>query len=53
MRRMGIEVLYVKPNTSRRHPQRVIHLNLLRTEDRPNKIRAMDFTYIPMAKGFV
>jgi len=55
MRRMGIEALYRKPNTSRRHPGHTIYLYLLRSLkiDRPNQVWAMDITYIPMARGFV
>lgn len=55
MKRMGIEALYRKPNTSRRHPQHKIYPYLLRglaiTE--PNQVWAMDITYIPMAKGHI
>jgi putative transposase len=55
MRRMGIEALYRKPNTSRRHPGHKIYPYLLRglTVTRPDHVWAMDITYIPMAKGFV
>lgn len=55
MRRMGIEAIYRKPNTSRRHPKHPIYPYLLRSLkiDRPNQVWAMDITYIPMAKGFV
>ena len=55
MRRMGIEALYRKPNTSRRHPGHTVHPYLLRglSVDRPNQVWAMDITYIPMARGFV
>jgi putative transposase len=55
MRRMGIEALYRKPNTSRRHPAHTVYPYLLRglRVDCPNQVWAMDITYIPMAKGFV
>lgn len=55
MRRMGIEALYRKPNTSRRHPHHPVYPYLLRglTVTRPNQVWAMDITYIPMARGFV
>ena len=55
MRRMGIEALYRKPNTSRRNGRDAIYPYLLRTlkVERANQVWAMDITYIPMAKGFV
>ena len=55
MRKMGIEALYRRPNTSRKHPQHVVFPYLLRdlTLDRANHVWAMDITYIPMRKGFV
>ena len=55
MRRMGIEALYRKPNTSRRHPGHTVHPYLLRgvAVTQPNQVWAMDITYIPMARGFV
>jgi putative transposase len=55
MRKMGIEALYRRPNTSRKHPQHVVFPYLLRdlTIDRANHVWAMDITYIPMRKGFV
>lgn len=55
MRRMGIEALYRKPNTSRRHPGHTVHPYLLRglSVEHPNQVWAMDITYIPMARGFV
>ena len=55
MRRMGIESLYRKPNTSKPAPGHRIYPYLLRgvSISRPNQVWAMDITYIPMARGFV
>jgi putative transposase len=55
MKRMGIEALYCKPNTSRRHAKHRIWPYLLRgmTINRANQVWALDTSYIPMARGFV
>jgi putative transposase len=55
MRRMGIEALYRKPNTSRKHPQHPVYPYLLRglNIERANQVWAMDITYVPLARGFV
>ena len=55
MRVMGIEALYRKPKTTRRHPGHKVYPYLLRNlaVTRSNQAWAMDITYIPMARGFV
>jgi len=55
MTRMGIEALYKKPNTSKKHPGHKIYPYLLRdlAIEEANQVWALDTTYIPMAKGFV
>jgi putative transposase len=55
MRRMCIEALYRRPNTSKAAPGHKIYPYLLRglAIERPNQVWAMDITYIPMARGFV
>jgi putative transposase len=55
MRRMGIEALCPRPNTSKPAPGHKIFPYLLRSLEivRPNQVWAMDITYIPMARGFV
>jgi len=55
MKRMGIEAIYRRPNTSKPAPGHKIYPYLLRKVPvtRPNQVWAMDITYIPMARGFV
>jgi putative transposase len=55
MRRMCIEAIYRRPNTSKPAPGHKIYPYLLRglAVKRPNQVWAMDITYIPMARGFV
>src|SRR6202140_3030065 len=55
MRRMGIEAVYRKPNTSKVALGHKIYPYLLRglAIERTNQVWAMDITYIPMARGFV
>jgi putative transposase len=55
MKRMGIEALSRKPNTSKPAPGHQVYPYLLRKLPitRPNQVWAMDITYIPMARGFV
>jgi putative transposase len=55
MRKMGIEAIYRRRNTSKRHPAHRIYPYLLRglTIERANHAWAMDITYLPMKRGFV
>ena len=55
MKRMGIEALYRRPNTSKPAPGHKIYPYLLHglAVRRVNQVWAMDITYIPMARGFV
>src|SRR3982751_2544494 len=55
MTRLRIEALYRKPSTSKPAPGHKIYPYLLRgvVVDTPDKVWAMDITYVPMARGFV
>ena len=55
MRLMGLQTLYRRKNTSRRHPEHAVFPYLLRglPINGPNQVWAMDITYLPMKRGFV
>jgi putative transposase len=55
MKKMGLEAIYRRPNTSKPTPGHKIYPYLLRnvTVAKPNQVWAMDITYVPMARGFV
>jgi putative transposase len=55
MKRMAIEAIYRKPNTSKPAPGHKIYPYLLRNlpVTKPDQVWATDLTYIPMAHGFV
>ena len=55
MKKMGIEAIYRRPNTSKAAPGHKIYPYLLRglKIDRANQVWAMDITYIPMTRGFI
>jgi putative transposase len=55
MKRMAIEAIYRRPNTSKPALGHKIYPYLLRSVavERANQVWAMDITYIPMARGFV
>lgn len=55
MKRMGINALYRKPNTSKRHPAHKVYPYLLRNLaiTRSNQVWSADITFIPMKRGFV
>ena len=55
MKKMAIEAIYRRPNTSKPAPGHKIYPYLLRklAVTRPNHVWATDITYIPMARGFV
>jgi len=55
MRRLGLEAVFPKRNTSRRNPEHPVYPYLLRdiVITRPNQVWSMDITYVRLGKGFV
>jgi len=55
MRKMGIQSIAPKPNTSKAHPRHKVYPYLLRNVDviRSNQVWCSDITYIPLSGGFV
>ena len=55
MKRMRIEAIYRRPNTSKPSSGHKVDPYLLRKLEvtRPNQVWATDITYVPMARGFV
>jgi len=55
MKKMAIEAIYRRPNTSKPAPGHKVYPYLLRKPavTRPNQVWATGITYIPMARGFV
>lgn len=55
MRKMGIQSISPKPNTSKPHPQHKVYPYFLRNFDvtRANQVWCTDITYIPIFGGFI
>jgi len=55
MRKMGIQSIAPKPNTSKANPENKVYPYLLRNFNvtMPNQVWCSDITYIPLASGFV
>lgn len=55
IRKMGLEALYRRPNTTKRNASHKIYPYLLRglLINKANQVWATDITYIPMKQGFV
>jgi putative transposase len=55
LKRLGMEAIYRKPDTSKPAPGHKIYPYLLRHVPviRPHQVWAMDLTYLPMARGLV
>ena len=55
MKKMAIDAIYRRPNTSKPTPGHKVYPYLLRklAITRPNQVWATDISYVPMARGFV
>ena len=55
MKIMGLEAIYKRPNTSKKHPENQIYPYLLRNMQitRPNQVWCADISYIPVKRGFL
>jgi putative transposase len=55
MKVMGLEAIYKRPNTSKKHPENRIYPYLLRNMQikRPNQVWCSDISYIPVKHGFL
>ncbi|WP_408605421.1 IS3 family transposase [Desulfobacula toluolica] len=55
MRKMGIQSIAPKPNTSKAHPQNKVYPYLLRNFDvtRSNQVWSTNITYIPLSGGSI
>jgi putative transposase len=55
MRLMGLEAIFPRPSTTRRHPDHKIYPYLLRNLaiERPNHVWSTDITYIPLRGGYL
>ncbi len=55
MKIMGLEAIYKRPNTSKKHPENRIYPYLLRNMQitRPNQVWCADISYIPVKRGFL
>ena len=55
MKVMGLEAIYKRPNTSKKHPENRIYPYLLRNMQitHPNQVWCSDISYIPVKRGFL
>ena len=55
MKVMGLEAIYKRPNTSKKHHENRIYPYLLRNMQitLPNQVWCADISYIPVKRGFL